>query len=79
MIFRYWNFHQESDPNDMPVNKFAWSRYDDCWSPERINHALVCADQEAPAGLSGAVFAVGTPLAAAKTDIIKCMSHFRCT
>ena len=71
MIFRYWNFHQESDPNDMPVNQDT--------SPETTDHRLVCADQEAPAGLAGAVFAVGTPLAAAKTDIKKCMSHFSAT
>ena len=44
----------------MPVKKFAWNRYNECWSPEIIDHSLVCADQDAPAGLSGAVFAVGT-------------------
>ena len=59
----------------MPVNKFAWSRYSDCWSPERIDHTLVC-DQEGPAGLAGAVFAVGTPLAGVETDVKQCMSNF---
>jgi len=78
-FFRSWNFRQESDLNVMPVNMFAWRRFDDCWSPETTDHRLVCADQEAPAGLAGAVFAVGTPLAAAKTDIKKCMSHFSAT
>ena len=74
---RYWNFCPESDPDGKPVNRFAWSRYNNCWSAETINHALVCADQEAPAGLAGAVFAVGTPLAVTRADKKKqCMSHY---
>ena len=62
------------------MNRFAWSRYDNCWSAETIDHALVCADEEAPAGLAGAVFAVGTPLAVTRADKKKqCMLHFSAT
>ena len=66
-----------SDPDAKPVKRFAWSRYDDYWSAETIDHALVCADQEAPAELAGAVFAVGTPVAVTQAEKKKrCMSHF---
>ena len=38
-----------------------------------MNYALVCTDQDAPAGLAGTVFAVGTPLVT-KADIKPCTS-----
>lgn len=58
--YRWWNHHDKSDPDSKPERKFAWSSFENCWSPERMDYALVCAESDAPPGLTGAVFAVGT-------------------
>jgi len=37
------------------VSRLVWRQFENCWSPERLNYALVCAE-------GGAVFAVGMPV-----------------
>lgn len=54
-ILRHSNTHLSSDPGTKPVSRLVWRKFENCWSPERLNYALVCAE-------GGAVFAVGTPV-----------------
>ena len=56
--FRHWDLPKKVNFNAQ-VSRFAWRRYENCWSPERLNYALICAEREAPPDLTGAVFAVG--------------------
>ena len=60
----------------LECEQVGWNKKQVGWNRKQVgDHTLVC-DQEGPAGLAGAVFAVGTPLAGVETDVKQCMSNF---